>query len=170
MPIIGKKNIEDVFGAPVFDMYGSQEGCHLFLANNVGQMVLHPLIGILQVLGSDGEIIVTGLNRKEFPLIRYQMGDSVIGAEFLSDVSRSVWRIQGVQGRSEDLVIKRDGSRIGYLCFHLTKDLEGVEEAQLVQSDYDKFKLKPVPNKKFDKISAEQHMLQNFKRRYADKF
>ena len=49
-----------------------------------------------------------------------------------------------VIGRSEDLVRTRDGRRIGYLCFHATKTLTGIKEAQLIQEDFDKFRFRLV--------------------------
>lgn len=141
--------IESSLCRHVYDSYGSQEGCHRAIECETGTLHLHPLVGILEVVdesgkavapGGVGSVVVTGLARSVMPLIRYDLGDAV-EVPMQSDCSCSlVWPAIGrVDGRSEDLVRTRDGRHIGYLCFHATKNITGIKEAQIVQLDYERF-------------------------------
>lgn len=134
----------------VYDQYGSQEGAHLALECERGRMHLHPLVGLLEIVddagrpvpaGATGHALVTSLLRRTMPLFRYRVGDTVASTGFATDCPcGSAWpTIGAIGGRSEDLVLTRDGRRIGYLCFHATKNLRGIAESQLVQIDYERF-------------------------------
>ena len=134
----------------VYDMYGSQEGCHLALECDQGRLHLHPLVGILEIVdeagqpvpaGQAGQGLVTGLVRRTMPLFRYRLGDTIESTGFSTGCPCGLsWpTIGAVSGRSEDLVITRDGRRVGYLCFHSTKNLSGISESQLVQVDFERF-------------------------------
>ncbi|MEQ9660269.1 hypothetical protein, partial [Fulvivirga sp.] len=82
-----------------------------------------------------------GFMRKSMPLIRYEIGDSIQSTDYnVTEDSIPLWPEVGeINGRSEDLVWKRDGSRIGYLCFHATKNVDGINEAQIIQKGYESF-------------------------------
>lgn len=134
----------------VYDQYGSQEGAHLALECEHGQMHLHPLVGLLEIVddagrpvpaGASGQVLVTSLMRRTTPVFRYRLGDTVESTGFATDCPCGLaWpTIGSIGGRSEDLVVTRDGRRIGYLCFHATKNLPGIAESQLVQTSYERF-------------------------------
>lgn len=151
-----RRTIEKAFQARVYNMYGSQEGAHLFLDDGVGALRAHPLVGLLdsETRESRSRAVVTGLLRKTFPLIRYDLADEVVISE-RNPVTGCAAVLTEVGGRSEDLVRKRDGSSVGYLCFHLTKDIVGINEAQLVQSGYGKFRINLSVNSSFNSASID---------------
>ncbi|HEX2190116.1 MAG TPA: hypothetical protein VHG51_14510 [Longimicrobiaceae bacterium] len=134
----------------VLDFYSSQEGCHAAMECPAGRLHVHPMMGVVEVLDDDGapaapgeigRVVVTGLLRRSMPLIRYELGDSAAAPDPGARCECGLgWPLVGaVDGRSEDLVVTRDGSRVGYLCFHATKNLSGIREAQIVQRGFEDF-------------------------------
>jgi phenylacetate-CoA ligase len=144
-----RPEIEQAVCDRVYDFYSSQEGCHAAMECVEGRLHVHPLVGIVEVVdeaggavapGEAGEILVTGLLRRAMPLIRFDLGDTVLSASGPGCSCGLSWPMIGaVDGRSEDLVRTRDGSHVGYLCFHATKNLRGIRECQLVQRDFERF-------------------------------
>jgi phenylacetate-CoA ligase len=150
-----RTEIEATLCRKVFNFYGSQEGSHLALECEAGNMHIHPMGGIIEIVddegrqvraGERGRVVVTGLVRRSMPMIRYDLGDVVESTGYATDCACGLaWPTIGtIQGRSEDLVKTRDGREIGYLCFHATKNLRGIKEAQIVQKGYEQFVCKLV--------------------------
>ncbi len=142
--------IESTLCKKVYNLYGSQEGSHAVMECVEGSMHINPLIGIVEIVGEHGgpvqegeygKVLVTGLAKRSMPLIRYDIGDIAQSTGYDSHcVCGLHWPTIGrIEGRSEDLVRTSDGRHIGYLCFHATKDLRGIKEAQIIQKGYNKF-------------------------------
>ena len=142
--------IQDHLCHRVYDVYGSQEGCHLALECPAQRRHIHPMAGIVELLtddgrsameGETGSVAVTGLLRHSMPLFRYDLGDTGQSTGYAADCDCGLrWPTMGtIAGRSEDLVRTRNGRRIGYLTFHATRNLNGVRECQLVQTGYEQF-------------------------------
>ena len=151
----------------VYDLYGSQEGSHMALECEMGRMHLHPMVGLLEIVDDDGrpvpagrsgQVLVTSLIRRTMPLFRYRLGDSIESTGFATDCPCGLsWpTIGSVDGRSEDLIVTRDGRRIGYLCFHATKNLRGVAESQLVQVDFERFIFNIVLSSSWSACSVQE--------------
>jgi phenylacetate-CoA ligase len=147
--------IERSLGLSVHGLYGSQEGCHVATECVEGAYHVNPLFGIVEVLDEDGRpcapgemgrVVVTSLSHESMPLVRYDIGDTArLPRDRSPCACGTAWpRLGEILGRSEDLVRTPDGRRVGYLCFHATKDLEGIEEAQLIQRDFSRFRMLAV--------------------------
>lgn len=145
-----RRTIEASLCKRVLSHYGSQENSHLALECTHGNLHIHPLVGIIEIVDADGRavkagdvgrVLVTGLARKSMPLIRYEIGDMAESTGYASNCLCGVgWPTIGpVQGRSEDLVKTRDGRFIGMLAYTTFKNLKGIKEAQLVQRGYENF-------------------------------
>jgi phenylacetate-CoA ligase len=173
-----RENIEASVAQRVFNLYGSQEGAHAALQCSHGRLHVNPTIGVLELLdhngmpvsaGDSGRVVVTTLMRRSFPLIRYDIGDVARSTEYAVDCACGLkWpSIGDVEGRSEDLVRTGDGRRIGYLCFHATKDLSGIKEAQLIQRDYESFECLIVPSETevLSRANVEASIRENINRR-----
>jgi phenylacetate-CoA ligase len=139
----------------VLNLYGSQEGCHIVYECAHGRMHINPLGGIVELLdeagapvpaGGRGRVVVTGLIRKSMPLVRYVLGDVAESTGYATECPCGLgWPTIGeIDGRQEDLVVTADGRRIGYLCFHATRTLVGLKEAQLAQLDFARFEMRLV--------------------------
>lgn len=133
----------------------------------MGRMHLHPMVGLLEIVDDDGrpvpagrsgQVLVTSLIRRTMPLFRYRLGDSIESTGFATDCPCGLsWpTIGSVDGRSEDLIVTRDGRRIGYLCFHATKNLRGVAESQLVQVDFERFIFNIVLSSSWSACSVQE--------------
>ena len=138
-----KKEILDVFGAPVFNRYGSREvgnigissnfsdsftlnkGCWVEVVDDAG----HPL-----PLGSEGEIVVTSLINYSMPLVRYKLGDrGVLSLERNRSCEAEVV-LSKVTGRSVDLFFGPGGAKIdGEYFTHLLYFRDWVVSFQFVQ-------------------------------------
>lgn len=125
----------------VYGQYGSQEGGHLALQCDAGRFHIHPYFGLIHVPSDGGTDLPVRISshRRGMALFNFDLGDSVSVDSELCSCGLAWSAVSAISGRSEDLVITRDGRRIGYLLFHSTKNLSSVREAQLVQTDYERF-------------------------------
>ena len=113
--------LEQTFAAEVFDKYGSREcsdlacECHC----HAGLHVFAPC-AYLEIVdqsarecppGKSGRILVTMLNNRTFPMIRYEIGDLATWAPpERCPCGSSFPRIQNLQGREDDLLVTEDGT------------------------------------------------------------
>lgn len=143
-----RENIEEVFKVNVTDMYGSQEGGHLVFQCEYGIKHINPSRGLIEIKNEKGvfrvgtgEAIITAIYRPSFPLYRYNIKD-VVKVEKPKNICKcglQTYIVKKIEGRSEDMVLTSDGRRIGYLNYHATKDLIGLKEGQLIQTNYEHF-------------------------------
>jgi len=133
--------IERVLRCPVYNFYGSQEGGHLAYTEACGHVHLNPHVGILEE--SEEGALVTGFVRKAMPLIRYKLGD-VVSISQSSCVEYPTPVISEIGGRSDEQIITRSGSRIGFFRNHMANFLSGIDEFQLVQKSFDNFVINAV--------------------------
>lgn len=136
----------EAFGAPVQNEYGCGEvgaiayeceggSLHLITENQVVE-VLRPDGEPAQV-GETGDVVVTDLNNRAMPLIRYRVGDlAVPGARCAC--GRGFPVLKRVWGREYDLVVTPDGRRYhGEFFMYLFEDLRAdgipIQQFQVVQ-------------------------------------
>ncbi|MFK5647481.1 hypothetical protein ACI3ET_13260 [Ornithinimicrobium sp. LYQ121] len=174
-----RDQIEDSLGIRVYNEYGSQEGQHLILECAQRCMHIHPARGIVEILnlhndepatvGTLGRVVVTGLLAREFPLFRYDIGDTAVSTGYASDCPCGLgWPTVGtVHGRTEDLVRTKDGRRIGLLAHSTLKDVSGVAESQIVQRGYDQFVYRIRCEPGADIPNIERHVREQLERRLA---
>lgn len=138
-----KEKIEEAFGLPVFNRYGSREfgdiaqeceerrGMHI-CAENV-------YVELLAVSGSgEGEIVITDLNNFAMPMIRYRTGDSASFSEIFCNCGRGLPMLDKVHGRVSDMILTTDGRRIhGEYFTHLFYGAAGVRSFQVLQKTRD---------------------------------
>lgn len=112
-------DIERALGAPVHDQYRSAEVP--WLAAECGERDgLHVLADLrrLELVDdtsspvSQGEVVVTDLTNRVFPLVRYRLGDRTSWAPGTCACGMTLPRIQPVDGRVSDVLELPDGQRI----------------------------------------------------------
>jgi phenylacetate-CoA ligase len=137
--------IEQVFGAPVANGYGSRDAG--FIAHQCPQGSLHLsaehiLVELLDAAGTPvpagqaGEIVVTHLATKDFPFIRYRTGDLAVAADSVCSCGRGLPVFKEVQGRSTDFVQTADGNAMHALALiYEVRDKPGVKAFKFVQAE-----------------------------------
>jgi len=140
--------IEAGFGAKVFNWYGNTEMTCNIVECAAGNLHYRTDYGFLELL-ADGTMIVTGLNNRAMPLIRYRVGDKATAKAGMCSCGCAFPLIERIEGRVEDYVRTPAGKLIGRLD-HLFKDARHVREAQIIQRQLDEIIIRVVKAGDFD--------------------
>lgn len=158
-----RRVIEEAFHCPVFDQYGAAEQVVFISQCEEGTYHIHPEFGIVEFLREDGSraavgeparLICTGFTNAAMPLIRYDIGDTGVLSDRKCSCGRNFPVIEHIVGRTDDLIITRDGRRVGRLD-PVFKGVKSIKEAQIVQEDYDHIVLYIVPGKHIQSTEVE---------------
>lgn len=108
-----REKIEQVFSTRMIDWYGNAERSIALREdeNNVYEQI--PLYSINEFRKDD--VVSTSLINRSFPLIRYKVDDVLLPARDSLPTNTGA-KIRQVQGRSDDVLILDDGTRIGLVC------------------------------------------------------
>lgn len=135
--------ISTAFSCPVFDAYSTREvtigwecsrhrGFHI--NSDVSYVEVVDDRGVPVPPGTAGRILVTDLHNYGFPFIRYEIGDSGRIAVDSCDCGLPFPMLASMDGRSDDFIIRPDGSRISPPAFTvLLSDFPDVREYQVLQ-------------------------------------
>jgi len=153
-----RKLIEDVFTAPVFNEYGSGElgsvahecedgSLHVMAENMIvevfdGERKCRP--------GEMGELVITELNNRAMPLIKYRTGDFAALSPQKCRCGRTLPVIENLAGRAYDIVVNRAGKLFHgeffvYIFEEAKRSNLGVNAFQVQQITYDHIHIKVVP-------------------------
>jgi len=114
-----RKSIEEAFGCPVFDYYGSREvgglaaeckeheGHHISAENVVLEFIRE---GERVAAGEDGVILVTSLRNFGMPFIRYQIGDVGKPSDDICSCGRGLPLMSSIEGRTMEFLRVYDKS------------------------------------------------------------
>jgi phenylacetate-CoA ligase len=149
--------IEEGLSTNVYNQYGSTESAAIVTECPSGRMHVNPEIGIIEVLdengetvseGEVGEIVMTALNNRAMPLIRYRIGDMARGPPTYEecDCGREMPIIEEIIGRQDEVVVTKDRRRVPMLSYNVFKYTENVSESRIVQESVDEFVLQIVPD------------------------
>jgi len=117
--------------------------------------------------GETGRIVSTNYNNYAFPLIRYEIGDTVtISKNQVSKCGRSGLLIDSIEGRVEDYILTPDGRFVGRLD-HLFKDAVNVTEAQIFQAKLEEVVLRIVRGSGYSK-EDEMFILKEARMRFGN--
>lgn len=149
--------IELAFETHVFDFYGSREVSGLAGECEKGRMHQFSFFNQLEVLdehdqpvggNEEGRVVVTNLANYAMPLIRYEMGDTVVRGDNVCACGSPLPTLQRVTGRVGDHFVTRDGTMIdaNYFDFHF-ESRDSIRKYQIIQEDYDRVKIVVVLNR-----------------------
>jgi phenylacetate-CoA ligase len=164
-----KRQIEKMFHCRVIDTYGSTEWC--FQGSECSGKKLHvsPDVGLFEIVdpsgkslpeGQAGEVVCTGLINFAQPLIRYRVGDTAVLSKEQCNCGLNFPVLESVVGRTDDLIVLKDGRRVGRLD-PLFKGEMHIAEAQVIQEALDRLLIKVVPLNTWGK-SAENLLRRQF--------
>ena len=163
-----RQAIKKAFCCRTYNQYGCGEQVVFAAECREGSMHLSPEVGIVEVVddndkpvpyGQQGNLICTSLINKVQPFIRYRIGDVGSLADGRCSCGSPLPILKSIEGRSEDVLITRDGRRIGRLD-HVVYGIEGISLAQIIQEDYDRFCIRLVPSKEYN-ASTEKKVIEN---------
>jgi len=108
---------EKAFGCRIYNEYGSSElgtiahECeHGSLHVSAERMIVETVLdGRVVAPGDTGKIVVTELNNKAMPLIRYDLGDSVTLTNQACECGRELPIIGQIAGRTYDIIYNEEG-------------------------------------------------------------
>ena len=147
-----KRVIERVFECPVVNEYGSNETGVMAYSCPEGNLHVMEENVILEVVknndgGPDdvGEIVVTQLQHKGAPLIRYRIGDVARGFRSGCACGSNLKILDGLVGRTYDLIHTPDGRFVhGQLFHHILRQPEAVKKFQVRQKSDSALEIKIV--------------------------
>ena len=170
-----RATISAAFGCPVRETYGMAEIVTASSECEHGRQHLWPEAGVVEILddgheaepGQAGDLVATSLLNADMPLIRYRTGDRAVRADTAPcPCGRTLPRLAGIEGRSDDLVTTRDGRRIGRLDPVFKEDLP-IREAQIIQERLDHFRILCIPAQGFGP-HTEQVLTERLRDRVGD--
>ena len=169
LPDQSRTVIETAFACGVFDKYGSREFSgiayesdghdgHLIVAENYFVEILKD--GRPAKPGKLGEIVITDLNNRCMPLIRYRVGDLAIAMDdsIPSPCGRGLPRIGRIEGRAQAIIMGANGNYLpGTFFMHYFKDFDYVvRQFQIIQERLGHMTIKIVKADRFnDQIFGE---------------
>lgn len=155
-----RRTFEKVFHCPVYNEYGCGEigtiahecekgGLHINAENMIVEIVRD---GQACAPGELGEIVVTELNNRALPLVRYQLGDHARLSRTPCSCGRTLPVLEEVAGRAYDMVRNRQGQRFhGEFFMYIFEEVRrkglGVQAFQVIQVDYDNITIRVVSTK-----------------------
>ncbi len=154
-----RQTIEQAFGAPVRDRYGTSEFCVSMTGCPENHLHVDMEFGIVEVEGQEetadwvrGPLLVTGLATDATPFLRYRVGDVGTRLKRPCPCGRPGDVFLDVDGRIEDYVMTPDGRLVGRLD-HVFKEQHDVAEAQILQEDRDSIEVLVVPRSSWGEAS-----------------
>ena len=136
---VTRQQLVEGFGAPVFDIYGSIEmgviawECEAHHGYHVAEDSV--LMETLPAAGGGERLVLTNLHNEAMPLIRYDQADlAVVGDGAPCPCGRRFRRLEAIQGRVMDTILRPDGSHIPPFSVTSTiREIPGVRRFQIVQ-------------------------------------
>ena len=163
-----KERMERVFGAWVHTRYGSIEVPFLAgsLPNETDRYIFNPLLAYVEVVDDQGRpvapretgrVVVTDLNNRVMPLIRYVMGDLAVASK--EGFVGGFRLIEGLIGRESELLRfpsgrVLNGSNLDKLLFHKDGFARWVRAFQCRQTGPNEVELRVVWAERSDEVAT----------------
>ena len=157
--------IEQVFASRVTNRYGCEEvgliACECEQHEGMHINVDHVVVEFLRDDGSDAQpgedahIVVTDLNNRGMPLIRYKVEDMGVPSARTCTCGRGLPLMERVTGRRADFLKRPDGSLVAgvSLVERTLTAIPGIEQMQLVQDELHRVCAKVVRDKEYTEES-----------------
>jgi phenylacetate-CoA ligase len=150
-----REHIAAGFSAPVANGYGARDAGFIAHQCPAGSLHLSAEDIVVETLrpdgrptapGEAGEITVTHLATRDFPLLRYRTGDVGRLSSEPCHCGRSLPVLAEVQGRSTDFVVAADGTVMhGLALIYTLRDMAGVQKFRIEQLSREHTEVQLVP-------------------------
>lgn len=154
-----RDKIERVFNTRIFDFYGARDipliaqeceihkGLHV-MAENVFLEVVDENGNPIK--DGEGDLVLTHLNNKAMPFIRYKIGDRVKISQRNCTCGRNLPLIDEVIGRTFEIIQFPNGNRVGGTFWTLVmKSAPGIKDFQIIQHSKDNITINFIPENTF---------------------
>lgn len=167
--------ISRVLGCKLVDQYASSEGAPFILECKQGNLHIHPLTGIFEVVdknmqpSEEGEILVTSFTTHGTPLVRYRIGDSIklAPSESSCPCGSLFPLVQKIEGRSTDYILSPTKGKVNLgNISNSTKDVKGIIKFQVLQSEMNNVDVLVVANEAFN-TSQKNKFTQALRERFG---
>ena len=166
--------IRRIFACPVANEYGCRDGALIAHAGPDGHMrLMHDAVHV-EVLGSDldpvapgeeGEVALTNFHAASFPLIRYRIGDLITLSPDADPADNPHPVIAAVKGRTTDLLVHQDGSRVHALAvIYPLREMSGVDRFRCTQTSRSHVRVEVIPGVSFDAQSGPKSITDGVRR------
>ena len=166
-----RRLIEETFKVKVFDRYGCREVGLIASQCEMGSYHINDENIFLEVIELENgvkEFVVTDLNNKVMPFIRYRIGDIGHLSQEQCACGRGLGIIKVVSGRTTDILVTAEGKIISGPSLTLVfKDIKEVEQVQLYQPARGILSVRIVPGEKYDK-NTETLILTRIRRYFGE--
>ena len=151
--------INRVMGCKLVDQYASSEGAPFILECEAGNMHIHPLTGIFEVVNEDmqpaqeGEILVTSFITHGTPIIRYRIGDRIrlASSDKRCNCGSVFPLIEKIEGRSTDYILSPTYGKVNLgNISNSTKNINGIIKFQVIQHTPETVQVLVVTNQDFN--------------------
>jgi phenylacetate-CoA ligase len=147
-----RQKISEVFGCRVINEYGSTENGIIAFQCEAGSMHVMPTI-YLEIENPDdqgyGHVLVTELNSRSIPFLRYRIGDIARLVNGECSCCRPFPRIEIGKGRVNDQIICPDGSVV-YATIISYALKEHAQQFRAVQHSISEIEIEIIPGQEWD--------------------
>ncbi len=152
--------IQSAFNATVRQHYGQAESAATISECETGSLHVDEDFTTVELMpGEDAQaslrIVGTATNNTAFGFLRYDTGDRARMATHQCACGLPGRTIESIDGRNEDYVLLKDGTRLGRLD-HIFKDMVNIKEAQIRQSSIDRLDVLVVKGNSYSEIDENQ--------------
>jgi len=170
--------IEAFFKARMYNQYASSEGAPFIFECGKGNLHLELQSGVFEVLdeydtpAQAGRLVVTSFTTEGTPLIRYDIGDSIVledeGITCTCDNHNPL--VKEILGRIDDFVFSPENGKINLGNVSNTlKDTKGILKFQVVQNSLESIDIYIVVDETEYSVDVERKFLQNWQDRVGNK-
>jgi len=173
--------IASAFSAPVVIEYGARDGGLLACACRAGQLHVPEENVIVELLAPDGrpvqpggigDVVVTHLETRAMPIIRYRIGDLAQKAPASScPCGQAHAALVQVRGRVTDQIVCRTGGGLRRMhalsLIYVLREVEGVKQFRITQPALDRLEVEIVPDERFTP-KVERAMRRGLRRRMGN--
>lgn len=150
------EKIEAAFGVRPIQIYGMTEAVANVSEAPDGILYVDEDFAATEFLPTDDartcDVVGTNLSNPIFPLLRYRVGDIAVPTGGYGVNGRRI--VSRLEGRSDDYIIRPDGSRLGRLDI-LFRRMVNIREAQILQERAGEVRLRVAKGKNYEKSDEE---------------
>jgi len=170
-----RQTIERFFKTKLYDQYASSEGAPFIFECRNGNLHLELQSGVFEVLDANnepaktGRLITTSFTTYGTPLIRYDIGDSLVLSDRTCDCGNNNPLVEEILGRIDDFVYSPENGKINLGNISNTlKDTKGIVRFQAVQNELNCLIVKTIVDDSVYDASVEKKFIANWRERIGN--